>query len=189
MFENSIRLATCDSGLESTDNIWMQAQQAKLLLVVAGPTVSLISLWLTPVKLAKKVNGVLMLRRTLYVRKKHQLASLILLLAKENNFKGQLIKRGMKRPEVNCFHHHPPFSLLCKYELIYLLKQQIRNCTQSAITNGVKEATGSKVICPRPCSLSPTWLTSSEPSSALGSPNLQPHCSPPITVEQIPRSS
>lgn len=35
MFENSIRLATCDSGLKFADKIWVRAQQAKSLPVVA----------------------------------------------------------------------------------------------------------------------------------------------------------
>lgn len=95
-----------------------------------------------------------MLRGTLYVRKEHQLAFLNLLLAKESNFNGQLVKRGVKRPKVTCSLFFSPLHLLCKYELIYLLKQQIHNYTQSALTNGVKEATSSKVICLRPCSLS-----------------------------------
>lgn len=99
-----------------------------LYLVQNCPTVSVVSLWLTLANLAKKVDGVLMLRRILSVRKKHQLAFLILLLAKKNNFKGQLVKKGMKRPEVTCLFF-PPFHLLCKYELIYLLKQQIHNYT------------------------------------------------------------
>lgn len=135
----------------------MQAQQAKLLPVVASAELShclpCIALAYTS-QPCQKGQHILMLRGTLYVRKEHQLAFLNLLLAKESNCKGQLGRRGVKRPEVSCSFFFPSLHLLCKCELIYLLKQQIHNYTQSALTNGVKEATGSKVICLRPCSLS-----------------------------------
>lgn len=102
--------------------------------------------------------GVTALLWTAMGSNKCQPAFLILLLAKGNCSSAQLGRR-MKGSEVAHFFFFSLFHLLCKYELIHLLKQQIHNYTQSAITNGGKEATGSKVICLRPCSL---WLTSSE---------------------------
>lgn len=119
-----------------------------------------------------------MLRGTLCVRKEHQVAFLNLLLAKESNFKGQLVKRGVKRPEVMCsFFFFFSLHLLCKYELIYLLKQQIHNYTQSALTDGVKEATGSKVICLRPCSLScRQWAIAHPGESKSAALLLSPQC-------------
>lgn len=111
MFENSIRLATRDPGLKSTGKIWIQAQQAKLVPVVASAELShclpCIALAYTS-QPCQKGQHILMLRGTLYVRKEHQLAFLNLLLAKESNCEGQLGRRGVKRPEVSCSFFFPP---------------------------------------------------------------------------------
>lgn len=87
----------------------MQAQQAKLLPVVARAELShclpYVAFTSQP---CQKGQHILMLRGTLYVRKEHQLAFLNLLLAKESNCKGKLGNRGVKRPEVASSFFFPP---------------------------------------------------------------------------------